>query len=732
MADRFAAFVVSHRKGILLIYIILTVASLFTLGRVNINYDIVSYLSEETLTRSSLELMNKEFGHTEIVTMLFADIGEKNAQDVADDCARLDSVIYSTFSPEADVKNDGEHTYYRVTLYSDAEDPFAFTEKLQSYLKARSDIGDGWLLTGDAAQTMYVEERIAEEIPWAMLIAVVVVIGVLFLTGRSYAEPAVFFAVIIASILINMGTNFVFPSISFISFAVCAILQLALAMDYSIMLLHAFCDIRDAGADDISAMKLALRRSLMPISSSSLTTVAGLGSLMFMSFTIGFDIGMVLSKGILISMISVFTLMPALILLFAKPLRRTSHKPIPLGGEALGRFALTRTSRYVLVPVLILVIICAAALQGQIEYTFMDGNLSHNQDKLFELYGRNNSVVLLLPGDDSDESFRKQKELIDEVCALRYEGRAAVKSVNSYVTTAEAAVRYYTPEEIASILNIPPMLTRAYFSVSGFGSSARGDKLISAAQRLLPDNGQVTQLASQLELAGRIFLSERYSRVILEVDMPSFGEESAFVTREMVRLTREKYPEGAGVTGLIVSACDISEAFGGDLMRVNLITIAAIFLIVAISFKSVIVPVTLICVIQGAVLMNTALSVPAGIPIFFMCYLICLALQMGATIDYGILLTSTYIRQRGIEDKSAAIQSAFKLSLPTIFTSGLILFAAGLAIGLTCSVYYISRIGLLIASGAFFSIAFIIFLLPPLLTAFDRFIVKMRRKGKKA
>ena len=318
------------------------------------------------------------------------------------------------------------------------------------------------------------------------------------------------------------------------------------------------------------------------------------------------------------------------------------------------------------------------------------------------------------------------------MCALRYEGRAAVKSVNSYVTTAEAAVRYYTPEEIASMLNIPPMLTRAYFSVSGFGSSARGDKLISAAQRLLPDNGQVTQLASQLELAGRIFLSERYSRVILEVDMPSFGEESAFVTREMVRLTREKYPEGAGVTGLIVSACDISEAFGGDLMRVNLITIAAIFLIVAISFKSVIVPVTLICVIQGAVLMNTALSVPAGIPIFFMCYLICLALQMGATIDYGILLTSTYIRQRGIEDKSAAIQSAFKLSLPTIFTSGLILFAAGLAIGLTCSVYYISRIGLLIASGAFFSIAFIIFLLPPLLTAFDQFIVKMRRKGKKA
>ena len=166
-------------------------------------------------------------------------------------------------------------------------------------------------------------------------------------------------------------------------------------------------------------------------------------------------------------------------------------------------------------------------------------------------------------------------------------------------------------------------------------------------------------------------------------------------------------------------------------MRVNLITILAIFLIVAISFRSVTVPVMLICVIQGAVWINTALSVPAGMPIFFMCYLICLALQMGATIDYGILLTSNYIRQRGIEDQPAAIASALKLSLPTIFTSGLILFAAGLAIGLTCSVYYISRIGLLIASGAFFSLALIIFLLPPLLIMFDRLIVRARRKGKK-
>lgn len=727
MADRFANFVVSHRKAILVVFILLAVASLFTVGKVNINYDIVTYLSKNTLTRSSLELMNREFGQTEIVTLMFADIGEEKAYALADEFSRREDVIYCTFSPETDVKSDGTNTYYRVNLFSDSPDPFAFSTGLEEELRQREDVG-AFLLTGDAAQTIYVENRIAEEIPVATIIAVIVVIAVLFLTGRSYVEPAVFFTVLVVSILINMGTNFLFPSISFISFAVCAILQLALAMDYSIMLLRVFCDIRDAGADDISAMKLALRRSVMPISSSSLTTVAGLCSLMFMSFTIGFDIGMVLSKGILISMISVFTFMPALILIFAKPLRRTAHRPIPLGGGPLGRLAYSKTARFVLVPVLILVIVCAAVLQGRIEYTFMDGNLSDNQAKLFELYGRNNSIVLLLPGDESDESFARQQALIDEMLLLQYQGRSAVKSVNSYVTTASAAVRYYTADEVASMLNMPPFLTKMYYSLSGFGESVRGDTLISAAAGLLPGNRQVAELSSQLELARRIFLSENYSRVIMEVDVPSYGDESKRVTQEMIDLLGEYYPEGgAGITGLIMSAYDISNAFSGDLMRVNLITIAAIFLIVAISFRSVKIPVTLICVIQGAVWLNTALSVPAGIPIFFMCYLICLALQMGATIDYGILLTSTYIRQRGIEDRASAIQSALRLSLPTIFTSGLILFAAGLAIGLTCSVYYISRIGLLIASGAFFSLAFILLLLPPLLVAFDRHIIKARK-----
>ncbi len=258
MADRFASFVVSHRKGILIIYLFLAVASIFTLGKVNINYDIVTYLSEDTLTRSSLELMNREFGHTEIITMLFPDIGEETAYELADWSSGLECVIYSAFSPETDVKSDWEHTYYRVSVYSDAEDPFAFSEALQNSLRGRSDINEGWLLTGDAAQTKYVEDRIAEEIPLAMIIAVIVVVAVLFLTGRSYIEPAVFFIVITVSILINMGTNFVFPSISFISFAVCAILQLALAMDYSIMLLRAFCDIRDAGAEALAHAHILL------------------------------------------------------------------------------------------------------------------------------------------------------------------------------------------------------------------------------------------------------------------------------------------------------------------------------------------------------------------------------------------------------------------------------------------------------------------------------------------
>lgn len=729
MAQKYAGFIVDRHRWVIAVFLLLCAVCVFTVGRVNINYDLTEYLNENTMTRKSLDLMNREFGVTETMTILLSGLQDGTAQELADEISKMEGVMYALYDSDTDLRYKNGTRYERISLYLDIPDSLAFTDDLNIFLSGRSDV-NWFALNGDAPQTKDVMNALYREIPVVMLIAIAVVIGVLFLTSHSYFEPALFSMVLIASILINMGTNFVFGSISFITFAVCAILQLALAMDYSIMLLHSYFEIRDSGTDDITAIKLALTRSIMPISSSSLTTIAGLVSLMFMSFTIGFDIGIVLSKGILISMLSVFTLMPALIVVFARPLRTTMHKPIPIGGNTLGRFASSKAARIIVPVVLIGCIAWAAVNQSRIQYTFIDIDVDASYDLLSDVFGKNNSVALIVPSSDSDEDLEKQRALIRDLKALTIDGRPAVTDVTGLVTTGEAAVRYYTPEDISELLGINRYLAAGYFGILGEGGNVRGDRLITSAAALMPGNTEIVRLKKLSDFAKQMFLTETCSRIILQIDAPSQSEDTERLIDEMLSLLTAYYPDGeTGLTGRIMSVYDISNAFHADLLRVSLITIGMIFVIILISFKSVLIPFILLLAIQGAAWINTSLAVPAGRPLFFMSYLICLAIQMGATIDYGILLTSHYVRARKTSDKEEAIKGALKQSLPTVFTSGLILFAAGLAIGLECSVMYISLIGLLISSGAFFSMLMVLLLLPALLMNLDRWIVRKKKSS---
>ena len=726
MTERFSNFIVARYRWVIAFFLLLCAISFFTIGRVNINYDLTEYLNENTTTRKSLELMNREFGVTQTITILLSGMDNDSAETLADEIADMEGVMYALFDPQSDVGYKDSVQYERINLYLDAPDPLEFTYKLDSLLSSHNDVG-WYSLTGDGPQVRDVKNALAGEIPIVMLIAAVIVIGVLFLTSHSYFEPVLFSMVLIASILINMGTNFIFGTISFITFAVCAILQLALAMDYSIMLLHSFFEIRDSGTDDFTAVRLALARTLMPIASSSFTTVAGLVSLMFMSFTIGFDIGIVLSKGILISMVCVFTLMPSLIIVFAKPLRTTMHKPISLGGGSLGRFVTTKSARFIIPAVMIACIVWAAVNQNRIAYTFIDIDTDASYELLDDVFGKNNSLVLIVPSSDSDEDLETQRALIHDLKELTYEDHPAVTDVTGLVTTGAAVVKYYTPEDISELLGLNRYIAAGYFGILGEGGIVRGDKLISSAETLMPGNEDIVRLKRLSDFAKRMFLTDSYSRIILQIDAPSQSEGTSVLIDQIQALLRLYYPQGeTGVTGRIMSVYDISNAFHSDLLMVNLITIFMIFVIICAAFRSVLIPIVLLMAIQGAVWINTSLAVPAGRPLFFMSYLICLAIQMGATIDYGILLTSNYIRARRETEKQEAMKTALKLSLSTIFTSGLILFSAGLAIGLECSVAYISLIGLLISSGAFFSMLSVLLLLPVLLLNLDKWIMHKR------
>ena len=722
MQDKLAEIIVRSKRLTLIIYSIITVLCAFTISKTVINYDFTAYLSEDTVTRRSLDIMNAEFETTEQISVMFSNLDSEKITELTAWLTDMDGVMRAVYNAEDDSKSVDGIRYDKISLYLDAPDAIAFTEGLNAELTERGDIGE-YALSGSAAQTILIEEKILAEIPVAMVIAIAVVIAVLFLTSHSYIEPLIFIIVLLVSIVINMGTNFIFDSISFVTFAVAAILQLALAMDYSIMLLHGFFEIRETGVSDETALRLAIVRSFMPICSSSLTTVAGLVSLMFMSFTIGFDIGIVLSKGILISMLCVFTLMPALILVFKKPLRTTIHKTLPLGGKAVARLAYSGRK---IVPVILICAIAAACfLQTKNEYSFTDSTKQSEGVSVTQVFGAGTQLVLLVPGGDSDDDIELQQALVEKLYEIEYEGRKAVSDILSLVTTGAAAVKYYEAEDIAELLNVPKFVANMYLSALNLGSSVRGDVLLANAAAALGDNAQLAEYNELVNFAKQTFVGEHYSRLILTLNVPNQGQAAFDVIDEIRAALAELYPDSeTGIAGVLMSSYDIYSAFTGDLTKVNLITIISILLIVLVSFRNVLIPVLLICVIQGAVWINMSISIVIGENVFFMCYLICLAIQMGATIDYGILLTSNYRLQRREKDSRAALTGAIELSLPTIFTSGLILTVAGFAIGHVCTVYYIYSIGRMLARGTLASLVMVLLLLPPLLLLTDKWVIK--------
>ena len=724
MRRAIAKAIVRYRAVILIVLLLVAAWSVPQISRTRVNYDLTRYLSDSTMTKRALKVMNEEFGATEQLSVMFADQSEEALSRCIDQLNGLEEIRFVQYDPSADtVMKDGK-TYQRLTLTLHDCDAPALVTKLRSLF---TDAGEYWV-GGSAAQQLDAQRSIGAEIPAVMAIAVVVVLLVLMLTSHAWFEPVLLLVVFAVSILINMGTNFIFPDVSFITFAVCAILQLALSIDYAIMLLHTWNDCCDGGLSPEDAMVEALSQSFMRISSSAMTTVAGLLSLLFMSFTIGFDIGLVLSKGIVISMLGVFLLMPALTLLMKKPLRITRHKPVRLNGAILGGWIWK--TRKPLALVLVLLVLCGAVLSANNTYSFMVPNTMTGDDTtvISDVYGISNPLVLLVPGGETDEDYNRQRELVSQLETVRRaDGSPALRDVTAMVTTGADALRYYTPADVAQLTGIDETWISAFFLMNEFGDSVRADALLAAAGSFLGGDDTVLGLKQQLDSAREIFIGEHYQRMILDPSFTVTDPDFNPCMEEILAAAESVYGDAYYATGSPMSTYDIGNAFRGDLMKVNFITFLAILLIVVISFRSFLLPLILVFVIEGAIWISMGLSKVFGQSVFFMCYLICLSIQMGATIDYGILLSDQYrtLRLGGTPVKEA-LQEALSRALPTVLTSGIILTAAGFIIGIQCSIYYISRTGLLISRGAAMSVLLVLTLLPALLAIFDRRIV---RKG---
>ena len=714
---KIAAGIVRLRTGILIVMLALAVVCAGCIGKTHINYDLTRYLNSETMTRRALDVMQAEFGSSEQLRIMFRDVSADTLSSCVARLNELPEIQLASHDPETGEKTVDGVACSLVPLTLNANCDAA---ALVTHLREMFPECGGYAVGGAAATQMDVQRSVGEEMPQALLIAVAVVLAVLLLTSHAWLEPVLILVTLGVSILINRGTNFVFPDVSFVTFAVCAILQLALSIDYAIMLLHSFNGLCDEGLLPKDAMIEALRRSFMPVSSSAFTTIAGLLALLFMSFTIGFDIGLVLSKGILISMVTVFLLMPALTLLLYRPLRKTRHRPLQLGGAQLGK-AVYDIRRW-LAGALALAVAAGAYLQTKNTYIFSDAGRSDAQTEsaaINAVFGASDPLVLLVPGGDDDGDYARQRALADALQQIQVADQPAVKEISAMVTTGAAALDYYTAAELSELTGQNVLAVNLFLMAQGLTPPVRGDRLLEKAGGLAAENPQLAQLQSALALAKAAFNGPHYSRMLLTLNFPVSSAETRATIDQIMAAARAEYGEDFYLTGTGMSVYDIGNAFESDLMLVNLITLAAILLIVALSFRSFVTPLLLVLVIEGAVWITMAVSYLESQPIFFISYLICVAIQMGATIDYGILLTSHYQSFRKTMAPREALCAALHKALPTILTSGAILITAGFIIGKRCSIYYISSIGLLLARGALISVILILTLLPALLTLRD-------------
>lgn len=722
MKKRLAAAIVRYRRIVLPILLLLAVWSVFQIGRTRINYDLTRYLSDDTMTKKALHVMQEEFGSSEQLRLMFSGEEESSMPGIVLRLTEMPEILAAQYNPESDCVRKEGIDYRLVTLTLDNCDASALVPRLREMFP---DAAVG----GTAAAQLDIQRSVGAEIPGIMIIAVAVVFAVLLLTSHAWLEPPLLLVVFAVSILINMGTNFLFPDVSFITFAVCAILQLALSIDYAIMLLHTWNSYRDDGYSPEDAMVEALAACFMRIASSAFTTVAGLLSLLFMSFTIGFDIGLVLSKGILISMIGVFLLMPSLTLMLKVPLQKTRHRPLRFGGDRLGNFIFRH--RKPVACLLTLLVLCGAFFSYQNEYFFMESGASARTDagKIMDIFGASNPLVLLIPSGESDEDYDLQRSVVADLSVLkRSDGSPVVENITSMVTTGEAALQQYTVDDVAEMTGMNISVISLFFTMNGFGESVRADRLLAAAGSLAEGNEQIASLQAQLNAARKVFIGPNTQRLLLEPAFEVSDQDFNACMESILSVAERHCGSSFYITGGPMSTYDIGHAFRSDLLVVNLITLFAILLIVIFSFRSLLLPLLLVFVIEGAIWMTMGISRIAGEPIFFISYLICLSIQMGATIDYGILVCDQYrcSRRNGLPVRES-VQATLHTALPTVLTSGTILATAGFIIGKQCSIYYISSIGLLLSRGAVLSAFLVLTLLPAFLVLMDRYIIRSRK-----
>ena len=740
---KLSTLIVDKRKGFYLVFILLILYSVLSMNRVKVNNDLTSYLPGTTETRQGLDLMEEQFITYGTARIMVCNVTYEEAERLAEQIREMDGVSMLDFEDSEDFYHDME-ALFKVTFAEEAGEE-ASLSYLNSVLEALS--GYDVYYSSDIGQEERDAADLSNDMIVILLLAGVVIVAVLLFTSTTYAEIPVFLMTFIVAAILNKGTNYWFGTISFVTDSIAVVLQLALAVDYAIILCHRFMEEHE-DKDAREAVIVALSKAIPEISSSSLTTVSGMVAMMFMQFRIGYDMGIVLAKAILMSLFSVFFLMPGLLLTFANAIDHSHHKSFVPNITVVGKFCVH--TRFIIPPLLVAVVIAGAVLSGRADYvydvnTLESKTMSENKfsvSMVNQEFGTVNQLAVIVPNGDYEKEGQALRALerMPEVNSCM--GLANIEAMDGYILTQQLSPREFA-ELIDMDIEVADLLYSAYaVDNSNFGALLGGiheykvpliDMFLfiydqkEGGNITLEDDLEetLTDAYSQISIARDQLLGEHCSRFVLELDLPAEGEET-YEGLERIRATVARYYniEDIYLVGNSTSNKDLSDSFATDNNIITILTALFVMVILLFTFQSAGLPVLLVVTIQGSIWMNFSLPYLTGEVVYFLGYLVVSAIQMGATIDYAIVITSRYMELKTYMPIKKAIVETLNQAFPTIVTSGSMLVAAGFIISNVSTNAVVAAIGLALGRGTLTSIGLVLLALPQTLLIGDIIIEK--------
>lgn len=686
--QKFGRGVVKLRVPILIVSVLLLIPSIFGFLSTRINYDILSYLPSDIETMKGQDIMLDEFGKGGFSLVMLDGMEDKDVEKVKEKIEKVDHVCdvlwYDTLADVSlpkEVLPDDIYDFFNTdnsTMMAVFFDEATSADgSLEAVKEIRSIAGEQCFVSGMSSVVEDIKDLTMQEAPMYVVIAVILTSIILALTMDSFLIPLFFMLSVGMAIIYNMGTNFIQGEISFITEALAAVLQLAVTIDYSIFLWHSYKEEKEKHpGDNKEAMAVAIGKTITSVVSSSITTVAGFLALCFMSYELGMDMGIVMAKGVVIGVICCITVLPSMILVFDKALEKTMHKDLVPSLEKPSKFIIKHHAAFIVLFIVVLI----PAVYGQIN-TNVYYNLTDTLPKDL------NSVIANTKLDEEYNMATTHMLLVD----------ADMK-----------------PKEVNSMLD-------EMGKVDGVSFSMSLDTLIgpSIPREIVPDS--VT----------KILKSDKWQLMLVGSEYKVASDEENAQIDELSKILKS-YDKDGMLIGEAAATKDLIDITDHDFKVVNVVSIAAIFIIILIALRSVSLPIILVAVIEFAITVNMGVPCFTNTTIPFIASVVIGTIQLGATVDYAILMTTRYKTERNAgKDKHEAVTIALSTSMKSIMVSALGFFASTFGVGVYSSVDMISQLCTLMSRGAIISMITVICILPSMLMLFDKVIINTTMGMKK-